>query len=217
MGLKLITKKQDAESRLAELGIRMEAVQQSLLQGVQVRQNCGPNDAVLVPGLLQWNGTQSGLREFMAPDGWRKLVDHGHDLVVNAHGTIAIAVSSGNKYTGEDGIIDPTTKSPKGPRTIHAVATNNKLMNNLFPELVPEPAVLLSKGRLTYVLLFIQVGQIIRSELSLPATISGKRIDSWSERIILPVMDLSASTLPPHSPESGGGPAVNVEVRRKQR
>lgn len=217
MGLKLITKKQDAESRLAELGTPLEILQQALLQGVQSRQACGPNDAVLIPGLMQWNGTQAGLRDLLAPLGWRKLVDHGHDLVVNVEGTMAIAVSSGNKYTGEDGVMDPTTKSPKGPRTIHAVVNNNKLMNNLFPELMPEPAVLLSQGRFTYILLFNQVGQYIRSELSLPATVSGKRIDSWSERIILPIMDLTGSSLPPKLPENPTPPAVNVEVRRKQR
>ncbi|HEX2859072.1 MAG TPA: hypothetical protein VHP58_02615 [Alphaproteobacteria bacterium] len=200
---------------LEALGLTVEPFHQSLFKGHSDRLAfSNPNDAVFMPPLVQWNGTLSGLRTHLAPFGWTKLTDQGYDLVVDATGKLAIAVSSGDDNTGIDGLFPPTTKCAKGPRTIDAVQTNAMLMDNLFPETLPHPSVMHKKGRLTRLLLFSQRGGVIYSELSLPSSTDGSKIDSWQERIILPPMDLGAIPTQPETPDDT--PDVLVDVRRKK-
>jgi hypothetical protein len=73
-----------------------------------------------------------------------------------------------------------------------------------------------ASDRVTWILLIHRAKNEVRSELSLPAAIGDDgRIDSWSERIILPVIALDAG-----APDDGGAddePNVDVEVSRRKR
>jgi hypothetical protein len=202
--------------------LSVEPFHAALLAGYLARSNCTPNDANFFPGLTQWNTTQRVLREGLAPLAWHSLNEGSYCLVENEAKTMAIVVASGDKNTGIDGALMPTTRSPKGPKTIHIVQQNAMLYHgDFFGETLPSPIPLRKDGRETWLFLLNQDGGEIRSELSLPASFAhtqdGKkvRINAWHERIILPVLDLGAVSSRNAPPEPDFGPDVKVEIRKK--
>ena len=133
---------------------------------------------------------------------------------VNADGTIAVAVATGDEDTGrEHG--SPCTKSKKGPRVAEAVEANQL---ELFPKGVSLP-VTTPPGRTTWLLLIhrdASVGEL-RVELSRPVNMGeDNRVDGWSERIILDSTPFDRDLdLEPLAPVSPAGPDINVEIKRR--
>jgi hypothetical protein len=162
--------------------------------------------------MVPWAKTVRALRESLVARGWRRQEPSNLPLIVSPDCTIAIAVSSGDEYTGV-AAGTPQTQYPKGPVTIAAV-DSNQMSLALFGQSPPAaspsgdgPAWVL------WILLIANRGNELRCELSLPAQIGEDlRVTGWVERILLEpiVLDqVPAFTTP------DAEPSIPVEVRRK--
>lgn len=202
--------------RLAELGIKEEDLLQAAERGFTAWASCTANHPPAIPGLFAWGETVCALRERLIPLGWERKDEQNWPLVVNANGTIALSVATGNEDTGRKDK-DPVTASAKGPRTISAIVANQNLP--LFPELLPSAESLKATGRATWLLLVYRDSDAreMRCELSRPIGMDSEdRVDGWAERIILSPRPFDGidDTL------VGGGdgpqsPEITVEIKRR--
>lgn len=117
--------------------------------------------------------------------------DGNFSLTVSPDGQIAIAIATGDEGTG---IFDqiPITQSSKGPRTMEAVATNNKQLGLelVFPDgwIPPLYDPMKFGDCATWLLLIHREDTEIRAELSHPMGFDdNKRLSGWKERIIASV------------------------------
>ena len=85
----------DVTVRLAELGLSAVVLRESVMEGMQARSECTPNDPPLFPGFTTWARTVRCLRERLIPIpfGWNASDEGGYSLVVSPSGKIAIAVA----------------------------------------------------------------------------------------------------------------------------
>ncbi len=113
----------------------------------------------------------------------------GLPLVVDPANSRAIAVATGDEGTGHPSK-PASTKHAKGPATAGLVASNQLQLAIVG---APEPY---SPDYTTWVLLFRRAGREIKSELSLPQTITQGKIVEWSERIILSSLSLDSGDVP---------------------
>lgn len=199
----------DVPTRLAALGLTVDDLHQAIRYGYLARLGCNANDPAGFAGITLWARTTRGLRERLAPAGWKKK-DGKLATVVNENETVAIVVSTGDDDTGiATGA--PKTKFAKGPATAEAVEANAQ--GELFPL-----SEVLTENPVTWVLL-ISVERaadktVIRSELSRPAELDlDGRIGSWYERIVLPSMVDDDDRGSRDEPEPG--PEFDVDVRRR--
>jgi hypothetical protein len=156
------------------------------------------------------------LREYLVP-AWERCDDNNYSLAVNAEGTVAIAVATGDEDTGRtDG--EPTTKSSKGPATAEAVTSNQTQFELplIFPPVqVPARPAETAEKRMTWILLVHRAVGEVRCELSLPTSMGADgRVDGWRERIILkPIpIDPEAFQVTPATPVL---PDISVDVKRR--
>lgn len=195
--------------RLAQLGLTVEVLRDAVAMGEAARNACTANDPTIAPGFFAWARTTRGLRDVLAPGGWRRSRDGGLETVVDPEGKLAIAVATGDDATGRIGVA-PKTKSPKGPATAAAIEQNQM---SLFAD--PDPVVSLPvpAERVTWLLLIARGIDEVRCELSLPEAIGeGGKVEEWSERIILePVRRDGEPTVTPADQE----PDIVVEVSRR--
>ena len=182
MNCRVACEQEEIANRLTQLDLSSEAIRVAVAEGEQARASCSVNDPSIAPGFFAWARTTRGLRDHLAPLGWRKCDDGGLDTVLSKDGSVAIVVSTGSRETGiASGC--PKTKSPKGPRTEVAVCINQMC---LFVEYDSPPCQDIPRGRITWFLLVARDGDEVRCELSLPAGIGEDgRVDEWQERIIL--------------------------------
>jgi hypothetical protein len=201
----------DGRERLAELGLTVDDLHHAIRFGYLARLSCNANDPPAFVGIMFWGRTTRGLRERLAPLGWKKN-DVKQSTVMNADETIAILVSTGDDATGiADG--DPKSRFPKGPATKAAVTANGQ------GELFPLDQV--TKRRPTTWVLLQNVARcedqiVIRAELSRPSLMDEDgRIGGWFERIILPPNedDDNGNTVRRDNREPG--PDFDIDVRRR--
>ncbi|MFZ2587977.1 MAG: hypothetical protein WAZ18_07670, partial [Alphaproteobacteria bacterium] len=191
--VKLFKTKSVADA-LAEHGLPDEAVlKQSLIAGYLAKSACTPLDAPNFASFLQWNTVVKTLRELTIVLGWKTVNEGMYALTVNPEGGKAIVVSTGDEFTGIDGLQLPTTKSRKGPKTVNAVLQNAAMCWELFEETLPDITEVEQAGRQTWILLFNTKGGVLHAELSLPGSIKEGHIDAWQHRIILSESPLRGS------------------------
>jgi len=199
----------DVVDRLALLGLPVDALRDAVAMGEAARNSCTANDPAITPGFLAWARTTRGLRDLLAPAGWRRSCEGGLETAVAPDGKLALAVATGDESTGR-AAGTPKTKYSKGPATAAAIEQNQL---SLFAE--PEPIVPgpVPTDRVTWLLLIARGVDEVRCELSLPAAIGDDgRVESWSERIILaPVGRDGEPTVSPADQE----PDIVVEVSRR--
>jgi hypothetical protein len=198
------------ETRLTELGLSQELLLNSVGIGQLAFSSCTDNHPPLIRGVWAWGETVRGLREALIPLGWERSDLNNYSLVVNAEGTVAIAVATGDEGTGLE-FASPTTKSKKGPSTASAV-TENQDQLLLFPDLEPSIIQLAGEKAMTYILLIHLTGDRVRSELSLPTSIVEGRVNGWSERILLRDVDLDGG---PVEPVVYDVPDIDVAIKRR--
>jgi hypothetical protein len=203
-----------AASRLAEIGVAMEALQRAIADGHAKRIATSENNAPQMFGTYAWAQTLCTLRDELLPRGWRKADPSNFSLTINDARKINIVVESGDKFTRRASA-SPRTKSIKG-LYIEAVALRNRLEADMFPDTVAEElrrvAALLEYQ--TYILLIHITDDSYVAELSLPDVVDGNQIVSWKERIFIPDTDdpFAAGELP--SQDQGDG-EIDIPVRRK--
>lgn len=182
----------DVTSRLAVMGVQEANLHKAVQRGVIERMACTRFDPPSYPGVVQWARTVRDLRESFVPLGWRADDSGNFSTVVSPDDRVAISVSTGDDRTGKEGLPMPSTKYPKGAVVMAAINRNIQL-SLLHPfEALPETPGLPDR-RATWMLLMLtqRKDKEVRFELSLPNEIGDdNRVRSWSERIILPAIDL---------------------------
>lgn len=208
----------DVQTRLAQLGLDEAALTEIVKRGYLAFASCTVNDPPLYPGFSAWAIMVRALREYLVPAGWDRSDENNYSLVINAPGTVAIAVATGDEATGRpDGV--PTTKSSKGPSTASAVTGNQLQLELIFPPVempvAPERADS-EDQRMTWILLVHRGREEVRCELSLPTSMGiDGRVDGWQERIILGAIPTDPGLLaivPPSPPDQ---PDISVDVKRR--
>jgi hypothetical protein len=199
-----------SNTRLSDLGLNQDFLRDAVQRGEAERATCTDNDPQIYSGMVPWAKTVRALREALIPLGWRPEEPGNLPLIVNAEGTVGIAVSRGDGLTGVASG-SPQTQHPKGPVTV-AVVESNQL--SLFGQAIvagqAEPA---EPRRVTWILLIANCGNEIRCELSLPDYVGeDMRVTGWAERIILEPIILG--DVPAFSPAEAE-PEISVEVARR--
>ena len=208
-------------NRLTELGVDEELLITAAKQGFAAWAGCTAHHPPLYPGLSAWAETVKSLRDQLVLRGWAHSDAGTLSLVINDAGTIAIAVATGNEYTGNEEH-EPCTKCGKGPRTEEAVAVNQL---QLFPEMfsVLKPISFeQARIRKTWWLLVHRdmESQELKCELSHPINMADDgKIDGWAERIILRSTPFGGdgAVLRGGIDQGPQGNAVDVDVEVKRR
>jgi hypothetical protein len=146
--------------------------------------------------------------------GWEKSDAGNYSTIVSPDGSVAIVVSTGDDATGISGRT-PRTNHPKGTATIAATAANREQLELFESGVTPLRAPSAANGPMTWVFLITHDRDHgARAELSLPLTIGiDGRIESWSERIILPRLDDDGGGAARRDAEPG--PEFDVDVARR--
>jgi hypothetical protein len=169
------------------MGLSIEALAAAVRMGQDARSSCTENDPPSETGLHGWGRTVRGLRENARPLGWTRFHDGRIHGVINADGTIVIAVSTGDAATGRPGL-SPKTAYPKGDRMQDAVRRNAaQLCLAIDLDIVPIRKVVAPAPRcLLWILVTHEDDDEVRFELSLPDAVGeDERVDGWVERVIL--------------------------------
>ena len=203
--------------RLDQLGLTYDVLANAVAAGYQASSNCTDLDPRNFPGITMWAVTTRHLRMALLPKNWKATNNANFSLTVSSDGKIAIAVATGDEATGIAEMV-PTTQSSKGPRTVEAVAANNKQSGFKFtypdgwkPSLrVPANF----DGYATWILLIHRAQTAVRAELSYPLDLDeNQRVSGWRERILLP--SISIDPLDRTEFERREQP-IDVPVRRKE-
>jgi hypothetical protein len=199
----------DVHDRLTELGLTKEILLEAVGAGQLARDACTPLDPPATAGWNAYSRSTRSLRQSLLPQGWRQDNTKNHCTTVSPDGRIAIMVAAGDAATGIS-TMNPSTRNPKGDVTQHAVQSNQL---QLFPSSVVAPVEI----RKTWVLLTCTDAKEVRSELSMPETISDDGyIVTWNERIILPAIPIDHDADVEITPANEND-ALDITVVRKRR
>ncbi len=198
-------------SRLYDLGLTEELIAGAVAVGLAGRKSATPFHPPSYPGFNQWAETHRGLRERLVPLGWEADDSGGLSTVFNASKRIALTVATGTDRTGLPGLPEPTTKYPRGPLTHAVIETNQQLVLPNFPGVVdPETP---RQTCVTWYLLFQARHDEVRMEVSCPRSLGDDgRVDSWSERILLPPLDATNTHGPDDSDDDGPTGIIDFPV-----
>ena len=210
---KVYWKPVDVADRLSYLDLTPDVLWDAVLYGQGYAAECTLNDPPSTRGFITWGKTNRMLRDLLIPKGWSQANAQNYATTVHPSGSSAIAVASGDSYTG---IPDkrPSTRTDKGPATEQAIAVNQLSFASI-PGSGPE-----WEQRQTWLLLHYldEESDEVRAELSLPTAISPEgRVGEWQERIILPPPSDGTvgrgATLVDDTPGDSGEIDVPVEKR----
>lgn len=199
----------DTQTRLEQLGLNEDALYEAVKNGCLTRKRFTDNHPRISIGIAIWAEIVARLREILIPLGWEKSDKSNYELVINQSLNIAIAVATGDEFTGSRQAT-PSNKCPKGTNTIDAVSTNNQI--DMFAEYLLAPTIN-KENFSTWILLHYYSADEIRLELSLPSEIGADgRIKGWKERIILKPISLDDVPVSFPSVEMQD---IEIDVRRK--
>lgn len=204
----------DVEQRLTSLGLNQSVLLDAVRAGFLARSQCTELDPPMYPGQTMWAVTLRRLRQGTALLGWTPSNDRQYSVALSPDEATAITVATGDINTGRPGS-DPSTMSPKGPRTVEAVAANQLCLDLRLPGVNdPSPAPADNpKLRETWLLLIHLDRGEVRAELSLPSSLDADdRVTGWRERILLPAIDFDPDQIELPVDDS---PDINIDVRRR--
>lgn len=203
-----------ANTRLEQLDLTVELLERVIRLADAEARTCTPMDPPSLSGLIRWGRTNRFLRQETYASGWQFDNPYNLPRTIHPSGEFAVVATSGDAATGiEYGY--PTTKYGKGIATRSAVATNGQLVLE-FDNIDPIPAGV-DVNLATWFLLYYDSDTQVMSELSLPSAIDESGfIEDWSERIILPVINLAdgSSSIRPRGDGPDLGPDAEVRVTR---
>lgn len=181
--------------RLKELGLRLDLLTNPVNAAYQAWSNCSDLDPHMYAGLTFWAVAIRHLRFGLVPLGWDTNDDGNYSLTISPDGHLAIAVATGDEFTGIHDEV-PSTQSRKGPKTVAVVAANNRQLGLelVFPEGMEPPLLDPIKfgNCATWLLLINRENDVIRRELSLPLGFAqDQKVCGWKERIIFPDIELT--------------------------
>ncbi|GAA4931830.1 hypothetical protein HD597_012877 [Nonomuraea thailandensis] len=191
----------EAHRRLEELGLSWSDIEHALLAADREARLYTHLDPPNTPGIGRWGKTNRFLRERLTMRGWTYDNPRNLPRTIHPEGEFAIVATTGDECTGlRLPGMQPTTRYAKGPATAHLVERNERFVQPaLFEEEVPGEEIGEALAEVTgptggephvvWLLLYNAMPAEIRSELSLPLSITSKGyVDSWSERILLPAL-----------------------------
>ena len=156
-----------------------------------------------------WEGSIRQLRDDLAPHSWRAERPGQLEVVRNKLNSLQIATALGDSNVGNRSA-SPSCEHPRGASTAQAVEVNQMTFAGLSISGGWDP---IETWWLLYRLSVDSDGSPI-SELSLPTTMSGKRITEWAIRVFLPSSsDGSSASRPVSLPEEPAPVSFPVERR----
>jgi hypothetical protein len=211
----------DAVARLEQLGLTVEDLVHALKAGDAEARAWTEAAPPIMSGMARWGRTNEALRiRLMRKSGaWIYKNPRNLPLTINEPLSMAMVATTGDAGTG-DQRYGPSTKYAKGVTVVEAVEQNEQLalFSSVDPEVVGKALGAVAgaaSGLKTWIYLYHVTPEGIFSELSLPETISDDGyIDTWRERIIVPMYrfdDTEPATAIP--PDDGGDVTVTVERR----
>lgn len=197
--------------RLAELGLTELQLRDAVMRGQFAWAACNPFHPRIFAPIVSWAETVAALRENLAASGWEPSDEHNYSVAIAPAGQVAIAVATGNEYTGLVHT-SPSTKASKGKHTVSAILVNQAQLSLGLDE-VPQTPVEETSERTTWLLLMYRDEQEIRCELSLPVSIGADmRVDAWRERIILGAIPRDPQLVDVRPPQQ---PDLDIAVKRR--
>lgn len=198
--------------RLARLRLSVDCLAEARGLAQADVDQCTDLDPPGFRGAVRTARTMRYLREALIPLGWTPDDSGNQPSVVSPDGRIGIVCTSGDLATGLD-YARPKTKYPKGEVTQRRVRANRQL--SLFDTEAADSEVVAGEERTTWLLLQCPAGDTVRAELSCPDGFDNTgRVDSWSERLILPDLEIDAyETWVPEDGDDDGALDVPVHPR----
>ena len=183
----------DALQKLNDLGIDLDAVTTCLNAGDLAARQADEFSPVTAEGTERWNHTVQELRRNLAKFGWRVRNPNNSPRIVRPDGRLAMAVVSGNKFTGIP------HSSPKNAHSLGRTLDESVLRNRtkeVIGQLVLTPVEdaaiedAVNSRRIdstTWILMyFYDPVAGLRAEISLPRYTFEGFISDWTDRIIIP-------------------------------
>ncbi len=199
---------EDVSTRLDELGLTIEELQEAAKANFLAQASCTVNDAPTASGISGWIASVRVLREFLTSKDWKRENIKNSPRLIHPDNDFSIMFATGDHATGIS-FLTPRTKSNKGTTTRDSINDNSR-QASLFdsgslPQVVPIHKFVEdgTKNNNTWVfLVHVQIDEsaenpkhIIRCELSLPVNMDDAGyINSWDERIIIPEIDTAPET-----------------------
>ena len=199
--------------RLEDFGLGVDNLLVAVRAGFTAWESCTELDPRMFPGLSMFAVAVRHLRMELAKKGWTKCDDGNYSLTIAGDKSVAIGVSLGDGATGLPEL-SPSTKSPKGTRTMDALVVNNLQLGFDFE--IPDgyrPRAI-KESYVTWLLLMHRTEDKVFSELSHPLDFDEKkRVNVWRERIILPSIDIAP--IDQFDIGTDDGVTIDVSVRRR--
>jgi len=206
----------DIDQQLSFLDLDVAVLRDAALQGLSAWASCTANHPPTYPGTVQWAEGTRALRESLLTRGWSRKNEANLPLVVNAKGTIAIAIASGDAQTGKsEGF--PGTRSAKGPKTVEAIRANRQQLHFEFMDIEPVLASINTPGRSTWLFLTYRDSSLkqLRCELSQPVSITAEgQVNGFAKRIILPVVPFGEDLRLDDIAKVTQSPEITVEIKQ---
>lgn len=213
----------DAESVLEAMGLNGNLLRNVCQNGLAAFLTATPYHPPNAPGSFLYHELVQSLRQALVPLGW-EIDQSGLALTFNESLRIAIAVRSGNLYTGNPART-PWFRYPESTTMQEAIGVNARQLG-LFDELsgfaslvTPSRSMRLdfSKVRTWWLLHFVDTARsVMRAELSLPTYINASGgTDPWEKRIILEPIPFDDEAKVELFGSDLGGSDFDVPVRKK--
>lgn len=179
------------------------------------RNSVTENDVPGAGGMKSWMDGSRRLREISAPFGWARFNEDQIPAIYCKERRIRIAVMNTDENTGIEHHL-PQSRTRKGPMTEKVIG------GNVHEQLPIEPLWAESKniialppeqGMTSWYLFVFSHGEILRAELSCPATFSSGMFTGFHERIIL--IGGGSPGTPLGEGDYDTGPDFDISVIRK--
>lgn len=143
------------------------------------------------PNMIRWYRTVEVLHEqlMLLQAGWKRSDPQNLPYFSQPDLHLGLITSSGDTFTGVPWGT-PSTQNPKGSAFARHVDENGQ------GALIAQPTDDRDEieTRDLWILLYNERDGMVQLELSRPASMAGRQIDSWSERILFPAFDLALGT-----------------------
>lgn len=143
------------------------------------------------PNMIRWYRTVEVLHEqlMLLQVGWKRSDPQNLPYFSQPDLYLGLITSSGDAFTGVSWGT-PSTQNPKGSAFARRVDENGQGALIAHPTGGGKEV----DARDLWILLYNERDGMVYLELSRPASMVGKQIDSWSERILFPAFDLAVGT-----------------------
>jgi hypothetical protein len=203
----------EEEAFIPGIAVTPGMLHQAVVSGEHARARCTEHHPKSARGFSTWSEIVRTLRDLLVPRDWTIDNTDNYPTVVSPDGRTAIAVSSGDRGTGNPSLT-PTTKHSKGRATRDAVKSNQL---DLFPVTVSAIGAAQPGALKTWILLVNRRRsgdkKFVMSEISLPGSITDEGwIATWDARYILPEIELDSDPSPAYPDDADEGQDYDVPV-----